>query len=111
MVRGLVGQIPLGRVMSYGAVGRAAQALGRPLGGARTVAWVLASLGKGEAVPWHRVVGAGGVILLPDRRGALQKKRLLAEGVRFTRGVIAPRHLIDELELLQARPARARRSR
>jgi alkylated DNA nucleotide flippase Atl1 len=64
------------------------------------VAWILASLRDAEQTPWYRVVGAGGVILLRDRRGALQARRLRSEGVRFVRGVIAHAQMIDEVELL-----------
>lgn len=100
IVRALVHRIPKGRAATYGTVARAAAALGRPIGGARTVSWVLASLKRGDDTPWHRVVGSGGVILLPDRRGALQRSRLRSEGVRFTKGVIEPSHLADAAELV-----------
>lgn len=100
IVRHIVCGIPAGRAASYGTVGRAAAALGRPIGGARTVAWILASLKRGDGTPWHRVVGAGGRILLPDRRGALQVGRLRREGVLFARAVIQKRCLIGEAELL-----------
>lgn len=108
IVRGLVHKIPRGRVATYGTVARAAVALGRPIGGARTVSWILASLKGRDDTPWHRVVGAGGVILLPDRRGALQRSRLRSEGVRFTKGVIEPSHLADEGVLLTLRRATAK---
>jgi alkylated DNA nucleotide flippase Atl1 len=104
IVRALVHRIPKGRAATYGTVARAAMALGRPIGGARTVSWILASLKERDPTPWHRVVGAGGVILLPDRRGALQRSRLRSEGVRFTKGVIEPSHLADETVLLRTRP-------
>lgn len=103
VVRALVGRIPRGRVATYGAVGRAAVIAGRPVGGARTVAWILASLKGTEAVPWHRVVGAGGRILLPDRRGATQRRRLREEGVVFTGDVIEPARLIAPETLLRSR--------
>jgi len=109
IVRALVSRIPKGRATSYGAVGRAAAAFGRPIGGARTVAWILAGLRAGEPVPWHRVVGARGVILLPDRRGALQRSRLRKEGVSFVDGTVSPQHYLDETALiavLQKRRAR-----
>ena len=105
IVKNLVRRIPAGRAASYGAIGRAALALGRPIGGARTVAWILAALKGKDDTPWHRVVGAGGAILLPDRRGALQMGRLRREGVRFSRGVIAPGFLLDERELLGCPPS------
>ena len=111
-VRSLVRRIPKGRAATYGTVARAAVACGRPIGGARTVSWILASLKAGDDTPWHRVVGAGGVILLPDRRGALQMSRLKREGVRFAKGVIEPRHLADEAALLtRHRRASPRRGR
>lgn len=101
IVRALVTRIPRGRVATYGTVARAAVLGGRPIGGARTVAWILASLKGRDDTPWHRVVGAGGVIKLPDRRGALQARRLRSEGVRFTKGVIQPQHLADETLILK----------
>jgi alkylated DNA nucleotide flippase Atl1 len=64
------------------------------------VAWILASLKGKDETPWHRVVGAGGRILLTDRRGALQARRLLSEGVRFTRTTIEQGCLVGEEELL-----------
>lgn len=97
----LVRLIPRGRVATYGTVARAALLGGRSIGGARTVAWILASLKGRDDTPWHRVVGAGGVIKLPDRRGALQTKRLKGEGIRFTKkGVIENHHLADEALIL-----------
>ncbi|MEO8499282.1 MAG: MGMT family protein [Vicinamibacteria bacterium] len=112
IVKTIVLRIPRGRAASYGTVGRVAVALGCPIGGARTVAWILASLKGHEATPWHRVVGAGGVILLPDRRGALQRSRLRSEGVRFRTGTIEPSCLIDEFGLLEEiRPAGERKPR
>jgi methylated-DNA-protein-cysteine methyltransferase-like protein len=111
VVRGLIARVPPGYATTYGAIGRAAAAAGAPIGGARTVAWILASLKSGEAVPWHRVVGAGGAILLPDRRGALQRSRLREEGVRLVRGAVASDQLLDELDLLSPGPRRTRKRR
>jgi methylated-DNA-protein-cysteine methyltransferase-like protein len=106
LIRSLVRNIPPGRASTYGTIGRAAVALGRPVGGARTVAWVLAALRGDEEVPWYRVVGAGGQVLLKDRRGAIQKSRLKAEGVRFVRGAIPALYLINEVDLLRGRRRR-----
>ncbi|MBK5257040.1 MAG: MGMT family protein [Vicinamibacteria bacterium] len=108
IVRSLVRKIPPGRAATYGTVGRVATALGRPIGGARTVAWILASLRGDDQTPWYRVVGAGGILLLKDRRGALQMRRLKDEGVRFVQGVIARPCLIDDVELLSTRRRRLR---
>jgi methylated-DNA-protein-cysteine methyltransferase-like protein len=80
-----VRRIPRGRVATYGQVAALA---GTPRG-ARAVGWALRALrGKaGAAVPWHRVVGAGG--RLSPRAGGgetAQRARLVAEGVRFRGG-------------------------
>lgn len=72
-----VRRIPRGKVATYGDV---AYAAGFP-GGARQVAWALHSFSKG--LPWHRVVGAGGKILLSGEAGFEQRLRLQAEEVRF----------------------------
>lgn len=73
----IVRRIPRGKVATYGDVARAA---GFP-GAARQVAWALH--GAGGKVPWQRVVGAGGRILLPGHAGMEQRLRLENEGVRF----------------------------
>ena len=70
-----VRRIPKGRVATYGDV---AAASGFP-GAARQVVWALRSGGK--AVPWHRVLGARGKILLTGEHGFEQRLRLRAEGV------------------------------
>jgi methylated-DNA-protein-cysteine methyltransferase-like protein len=70
-----VRRIPKGKVATYGDV---AAASGYP-GAARQVVWALRSGGK--AVPWHRVLGAKGRILLTGENGFEQKLRLRSEGV------------------------------
>jgi methylated-DNA-protein-cysteine methyltransferase-like protein len=70
-----VRRIPKGKVATYGDV---AAASGYP-GAARQVVWALRSGGK--AVPWHRVLGARGKILLTGEPGFEQRLRLRAEGV------------------------------
>jgi methylated-DNA-protein-cysteine methyltransferase-like protein len=77
-IRQAVRSIPCGKVATYGDVARAA---GYP-GAARQVAWALRDADL-QGVPWQRVVGAGGKILLPDRAGALQRELLEREGVTF----------------------------
>jgi len=77
VLRDMVWKIPRGKVATYGQVARAAGYPGR----ARQVAWALhASTG---GIPWHRVVGAGGRILLGGHLGLEQKMRLKSEGVAF----------------------------
>jgi methylated-DNA-protein-cysteine methyltransferase-like protein len=80
-------RIPRGKVSTYGAVARAA---GFP-GAARQVAWALH--GCGPDVPWQRVLGAGGKVLLQGALGLEQRLRLQSEGVSF-RGerVVMVRH-------------------
>jgi methylated-DNA-protein-cysteine methyltransferase-like protein len=69
-----VRKIPKGKVATYGSV---AAASGYP-GAARQVVWALRT---GRKVPWHRVLGARGVILLKGESGFEQRYRLRAEGV------------------------------
>ncbi len=75
----VVRRIPRGRVASYGTVARQA---GFP-GAARQVAWALRGAPRAAALPWHRVLGAGGKILLPGPAGMEQRLRLESEGVAF----------------------------
>jgi methylated-DNA-protein-cysteine methyltransferase-like protein len=75
-VHAVVRKIPKGKVATYGDVARAA---GSP-GAARQVVWALKA---GAALPWHRVLGAGGVIRLLAEPGFEQKMRLLQEGVEI----------------------------
>lgn len=84
-----VRRIPRGRVATYGDIAAAAGLPGR----ARLVGRVLRTMPRGEAqpggVPWHRVVGAGGVLSIGRFAGhaaLTQRLRLEREGVRFTRG-------------------------
>ncbi len=74
----LVKQIPRGRVLSYGAL---ATALRLP-GGARTAGRAMAATPSGKGIPWHRVVGEGGKILIREPYASLQKKLLESEGVK-----------------------------
>jgi methylated-DNA-protein-cysteine methyltransferase related protein len=74
----IVRKIPRGKVCSYGGVARLA---GYP-GASRQVVWALHS-GSANGLPWHRVVGAGGRILLPGESALEQRFRLQAEGVEF----------------------------
>jgi methylated-DNA-protein-cysteine methyltransferase-like protein len=70
-------RIPRGQVATYGDI---AYAAGFP-GMARQVAWALH--GCDGSVPWQRVVGAGGRILLTGEHGFEQRMRLQSEGVAF----------------------------
>ncbi len=76
-IRSTIRKIPRGKVATYGDV---AYAAGFP-GAARQVVWALH--GSGGLLPWQRVVGAGGKILLPGVKGAEQRFLLQSEGVAF----------------------------
>jgi methylated-DNA-protein-cysteine methyltransferase-like protein len=71
-----VRRIPRGKVATYGDV---AYAAGFP-GAARQVAWALHA---SSGLPWQRVVGAGGKILLTGEAAMEQRFRLENEGVKF----------------------------
>jgi methylated-DNA-protein-cysteine methyltransferase related protein len=77
-IRRTVLRIPRGKVVTYGDVANAA---GHP-GSARQVAWALNGRGS-EGLPWQRVLGAGGKILLSGESGLLQRTLLQIEGVSF----------------------------
>ena len=73
-----VKRIPRGKVATYGSVARTA---GHP-GTARQVAWALRAHNAAR-LPWHRVLGSGGRILLPGEAGLHQRTLLEVEGIRF----------------------------
>lgn len=77
----VVHRIPRGKVLTYGGVAAAAGFKGA----ARQVVWALRSAGE---LPWHRVVGANGRILLPGEAGLEQRLRLQNEGVQFRGGAV-----------------------
>ncbi len=79
----IISTIPEGNVMTYGQIARIA---GNPRG-ARQVARILHSMSKKYKLPWHRVIGAmGNLMLKSDEQRAL----LEMEGVGFTR-----KHSVD----------------
>jgi methylated-DNA-protein-cysteine methyltransferase-like protein len=75
----LVKQIPRGRVTTYGAL---AQAL-HLRGGARTAGRAMAATPSGKAIPWHRVVGDRGKLLIREPYSSLQRKLLESEGIHI----------------------------
>jgi methylated-DNA-protein-cysteine methyltransferase-like protein len=77
----IVRQIPRGKVATYGQIARLA---GKPHA-ARMVGWAMSSSSPGDHVPWHRVVGAGGrlVITKAVEYFHFQKRLLQQEGVEF----------------------------
>ncbi|MGH9684828.1 MAG: MGMT family protein [Candidatus Acidiferrales bacterium] len=79
-----VKKIPRGRVMTYGGVAKAL----RLRGGARAVGYAMAAAPNGRGIPWHRVLGAGGHIRVPDSHASLQRRLLETEAVAFDGGVV-----------------------
>jgi len=79
IIRDTIRKIPRGKVATYGDVARAAGFPGR----ARQVVWALRNA---RGLPWHRVLGAGGKIMLPGESGMEQRLRLETEGVAFRGG-------------------------
>jgi methylated-DNA-protein-cysteine methyltransferase-like protein len=73
----LVKQIPRGRVTTYGELAKAL----RLRGGARVVGYAMAATPRGRGIPWHRVVGAGGKVTMPEPHASLQRRLLATEGV------------------------------
>ncbi len=76
--RRIILSIPAGRVSTYGLVAAAA---GYPLYH-RAVARLLRT-DPPDILPWHRVVGAGGMIKLSPPADQEQRTRLESEGVAF----------------------------
>jgi methylated-DNA-protein-cysteine methyltransferase related protein len=76
--RRIIFSIPIGKVSTYG---RVAAAAGHPLYH-RAVARLL-RCDPVDSLPWHRVVGAGGVIKLKSSAATEQRNRLKLEGVKF----------------------------
>lgn len=86
----LVKRIPRGRVLSYGAVAR----ILRLRGGARSAGRAMAATPSGKGIPWHRVVGDRGKVLIREPYASLQRKLLESEGVKITESrVDLKRHL------------------
>jgi len=75
----LVQQIPRGRVTTYGTLARVLHLRG----GARTAGRALAAAPSGRGIPWHRVVGERGKLLIPEPHASLQRKLLESEGVKI----------------------------
>jgi methylated-DNA-protein-cysteine methyltransferase-like protein len=75
----LVKSVPRGRVITYGDVARLAQLRG----GAREAGHAMAASPRGAGIPWHRVVGAGGKLLIREPLAAKQLRLLQVEGAIF----------------------------
>lgn len=75
----LVKKIPRGRVTTYGELARAL----RLPGGARAVGYAMAACPNGRGIPWHRVIGAGGKVRMPEPYASLQRRLLSTEKVEM----------------------------
>jgi methylated-DNA-protein-cysteine methyltransferase-like protein len=75
----LVKKIPRGRVTTYGEIAKAL----RLRGGARAAGYAMAACPSGRGIPWHRVVGAGGELLIAEPHASLQRRLLETEGVEI----------------------------
>jgi methylated-DNA-protein-cysteine methyltransferase related protein len=72
-----VQRIPRGMVLTYGALAKAM----RLPGGARSAGRAMAATPSGKGIPWHRVIGERGKILIREPYASLQRKLLESEGV------------------------------
>ena len=73
----LVKKIPRGRVTTYGALAKAL----RLRSGARVAGYAMAACPGGKGIPWHRVIGAGGRLLIREPHASLQRRLLETEGI------------------------------
>ena len=81
--------VPRGRVITYGGLAKALSLRG----GARSAGRAMAASPSGTGIPWHRVVGFGGKLLIREPYASLQRKLLESEGVQMTeRRVDMKRH-------------------
>ena len=75
----LVKHIPRGRVTTYGEIAKAVKLRG----GARVAGYAMAACPSGRGIPWHRVLGAGGKLLIREPYASLQRRLLESEGVEI----------------------------
>jgi methylated-DNA-protein-cysteine methyltransferase related protein len=89
----VIAALPRGQVSTYGEVARAAGLPGR----ARMTAYALRMAPEELALPWHRVLGAGGKIVFPPGSKSFreQARRLRSEGVKVTRGKVPASAIAD----------------
>jgi len=78
----LVKRIPKGRVLTYGELAKAI----RLPGGARAAGRAMAACPSGRGIPWHRVLGAGGRILIREGYAGAQRRLLQSEGTWVVEG-------------------------
>ena len=107
-VYSFVQRIPRGKVLTYGAL---AKALRLP-GGARTAGRAMAATPSGKGIPWHRVIGDRGKILIRGPHALLQRKLLESEGVAIVEfRVDMKRHLWQPKKAGKSKSAAPRKQR
>lgn len=72
--------IPPGRVTTYGAIARAAG--GGPMA-SRSITSILSKAPNPRAIPWHRIVYAGGKVWLPSEHEVTRHKLYKKEGIEI----------------------------
>lgn len=78
--------IPEGRVTTYGTLAKAAGGTGMA---ARSVTGILGKFPNPQAIPWHRIVYAGGKVWLSPEYEAKRKRLYRQEGIKLdSRGYI-----------------------
>ncbi len=89
----MIAAIPRGQISTYGEVARAAGLPGR----ARMTAYALRVAPEELALPWYRVLGAGGRIVFPagSKHFLEQARRLRSEGVKVTQGKVPASAIAD----------------
>jgi methylated-DNA-protein-cysteine methyltransferase-like protein len=102
-IRRTIRAIPRGKVATYGQV---AEAAGYP----RFHRQVAQILGKyGDALPWHRVIGSGGVLKTSAESKFDQRLRLEMEGVHFRGARVDMRQHQNVFEPFSEKPRSPRR--
>src|SRR5207244_6478024 len=103
-----VQRIPRGRVLTYGALARAL----RLAVGARTAGRAMAATPSGKGIPWHRVVGERGKILIREPYASLQRKLLESEGIAIVESrVDLKRHLWTPPKARSTKPQQRSKTR
>jgi methylated-DNA-protein-cysteine methyltransferase-like protein len=89
----VIASVPRGQVATYGEVARAAGLPGR----ARMTAYALRMAPDELALPWHRILGAGGrIVFAPgSKHFREQARRLRSEGIAVTRGKVPATAIAD----------------
>ena len=72
--------IPEGRVTTYGTLAKAAGGTGMA---SRSVTGILSKFPNARAIPWHRIVYAGGKVWVSPEHEAARKRLYKKEGIKL----------------------------